>query len=103
MSSINGIGTTLYGKREVDQKDNSYITTEWFIFLFVPIFPIASYRVIKGKTESKFYLVTANDKTEYNLTKVKLNLRQVIRTYLLIWFPILIIILLIFYRLSSFR
>ncbi|HZX30254.1 MAG TPA: hypothetical protein VFF03_02785 [Rhodocyclaceae bacterium] len=44
-SSINGIGTTFYGKRDF-QSDGSYVTTKWFILAFLPIFPSYSLRVI---------------------------------------------------------
>lgn len=46
LSTINGIGTTLYGKREFDPQTQSYIATLYFTFFFIPIFPIAAYRVI---------------------------------------------------------
>ncbi len=45
-TSINGIGSTLYGRAD-RHDDGSYITTEWFTFCFVPILPICSYRVIR--------------------------------------------------------
>jgi hypothetical protein len=43
-TSINGIGSMLFGKSEVGA-DGSYIATEWFIVFFVPIFPVCRYRV----------------------------------------------------------
>ncbi|MBW4652532.1 MAG: hypothetical protein KME20_05745 [Kaiparowitsia implicata GSE-PSE-MK54-09C] len=42
--TLNGIGTIYYGNRD-RAVDGSYITTEWFVVVYVPIFPIASYRV----------------------------------------------------------
>ena len=43
--SLNGIGTTLYGKRDVEP-DGSYIATKWFIF-FVANYSISSlYRIL---------------------------------------------------------
>lgn len=42
--SMNGCGTGLYGKREFEQ-DGSFVTTKWFMVLFVPVFPLASMRV----------------------------------------------------------
>lgn len=84
MYSINGIGTTLYGKTDINFQDNSYIATEWFIFLLLPIFPISSYRVWRGETKAKF-LPLPGSNTEYRTIKVKLNWKQVIRTYLIIW------------------
>jgi hypothetical protein len=43
--SVNGIGTTYYGKRDFEE-NGSYITTEWVIFLYLPIVPVASFRVV---------------------------------------------------------
>ncbi len=42
--SINFMGTTIIGKRKLCKNCNSYITTKWMIF-FIPILPIAHYRV----------------------------------------------------------
>ncbi len=47
-TSINGIGSTVYGKSDFHD-DGSYVTTEWFTFFFVPILPICSYRVIRTR------------------------------------------------------
>lgn len=46
LSTFNGIGTKLYGRRDYDATTNSYIATLFFTVLFIPIFPIAAYRVI---------------------------------------------------------
>jgi hypothetical protein len=48
LSTFNGIGTKLYGRRDYDATTNSYIATLFFTFLFIPIFPIAAYRVIEA-------------------------------------------------------
>lgn len=45
MSTINGIGTRLYGKRNYDPASQSYIATLYFTFFYAPIFPLSSYRV----------------------------------------------------------
>ena len=45
LGSINGVGRTLYGRRDFDA-DGSYITTRWLIFVFFPISPAESLRVI---------------------------------------------------------
>ncbi|MFK8001692.1 MAG: hypothetical protein AB8H86_19010 [Polyangiales bacterium] len=47
LSSINGIGTAIYGERD-RAGDGSYVTTHWIIALFVPIFPLGAYRVINN-------------------------------------------------------
>ncbi len=85
--SLNGIGTTLYGKRDVDP-DGSYIATKWFIFLLLPIIPISSYRVLPKSPKMNFLTrVTNYSKFE----KVQFNKKQVINTYLLIYGFIFII------------
>lgn len=45
--TINGIGTTLYGERDVDPENGSYSTTLYFTILFIPIFPLGRYRVMR--------------------------------------------------------
>jgi hypothetical protein len=44
-SSVNGVGTRFIGERDF-RPDGSYITTNFFCILYVPIFPIHSLRVI---------------------------------------------------------
>ncbi len=46
LSTINGIGFTLYGSTDKNPSNGSYMATYYFVFFFVPIFPIARYRVI---------------------------------------------------------
>ncbi|WP_145963947.1 hypothetical protein [Chromobacterium phragmitis] len=43
--SFNGIGTTYYGKRDVDE-NGSYITTKFIIIAYFPIIPIGSFIVM---------------------------------------------------------
>jgi len=45
LHTINGIGTTLYGKTD-PKPDGSHMATYYFVFFFIPIFPISRYRVI---------------------------------------------------------
>ncbi len=79
--SLNGIGTTFYGKRDVEP-DGSYISTKWFIFLLLPIIPISSYRVLPNTSKMNFLTqITSYSRFE----KVPFNKRQVINIYLLIY------------------
>ena len=43
-SSHNGVGTTIYGKRDF-LSDESFVTTKWVIFLYVPLLPLCSMRI----------------------------------------------------------
>jgi Skp family chaperone for outer membrane proteins len=45
MSTVNGIGTRLYGKRDYDPESQTYVATLYFTFVFVPILPLSAYRV----------------------------------------------------------
>src|SRR5262245_32537732 len=40
---INGMGSTLIGHSE-PRDDGSYVTTEWFTLVWIPIFPVCRYR-----------------------------------------------------------
>ncbi len=44
MSTVNGIGTKLYGESE-READGTYVSTLFFCFFFIPIVPIAQYLV----------------------------------------------------------
>ncbi|MBL0320394.1 MAG: hypothetical protein IPP74_14055 [Alphaproteobacteria bacterium] len=54
LSSINGFGFTLYGATDYDRETGSHIATYYFIALFIPIFPIARYRVIQDGSSFRF-------------------------------------------------
>lgn len=45
LRTINGIGVTLYGNTD-PKPDGSHMATYYFVFFFIPIFPISRYRVI---------------------------------------------------------
>ena len=50
LSTINGIGTTVYGQRDYDDMTQSYVVTHWIVVLFIPIFAIGAYRVITASS-----------------------------------------------------
>jgi hypothetical protein len=43
--TVNGIGLTMYGKRDVDTETGTYVKTHCFCFLFVPLLALGAYRV----------------------------------------------------------
>ena len=90
MISFNGIGTKLYGKRDFNQADQSYIATKWLIILFLPIIPIASYRVIK--TQQKFF---TSQSPQLLMVQVNVDWKQVINTYVVVWGTIIGLIILV--------
>ena len=85
--SLNGIGTTYYGQRDL-LEDGSYITTEWFIFIYIPVVPLASFRVLPIKR--RWFV---NPK-KYWVWNVPLCKQQVKNTYLALFLVVLAIIIL---------
>jgi hypothetical protein len=88
MFSVNGIGTTLYGRREVNPVDSSYIATKWLIFFFLPLVPLGSYRIIKAK--QKFF---SAQWPQYQMTSIPLHRPQVFTTYTAVWGTIIVLII----------
>lgn len=52
LSTVNGIGAKMYGATDRDPEDGSYLTTLYFVIFFLPIFPIARYRVVVAGNNS---------------------------------------------------
>ena len=46
LCTINGFGVTLYGNTDKNPSDGSYMATYYLVFFFVPVLPLARYRVI---------------------------------------------------------
>ena len=76
--TLNGIGTTYYGKRD-HAADGSYVTTEWFVFVFLPIAPLGSYRVRPTGQSANLILYYS---TRYSVERVPLCMPQVRNGYL---------------------
>jgi hypothetical protein len=52
--TINGFGFTVYGDSDYDAETRSKVMTYYFVALFIPIFPIARYRVINEGDRYRF-------------------------------------------------
>jgi len=46
LGSINGVGTTLYGRRDYDPETHSYVATHYFVLVFIPLVALGAYRVV---------------------------------------------------------
>lgn len=87
--SFQGIGTTFYGARDF-HSDGSYITTEWFVFLAVPIIPVRSLRVIyQGPSENQVPIGIGFKDNYAVLEETSPNQKQVLCVYLFAAFYIL--------------
>jgi len=93
MFSLNGVGTTLYGKTKINKEDGSYTATKWFVLLYLPIIPLGSYRVIKGEKQYK----SNGSETQYSMRIIKLDVAQVIRTYCFAYGSIIGLFLITYY------
>ncbi len=51
LSTLNGIGARVYGSQERNPEDGTYITTQFFTLLFLPLWPLAQYLVAKAPGE----------------------------------------------------
>jgi gas vesicle protein len=56
LQTINGCGFAMYGSTDVDHETGSYMTTYYFVMIFIPIFPISRYRVIASGGNSYRFL-----------------------------------------------
>jgi curved DNA-binding protein CbpA len=48
LRTINTVGTALYGRRDYDEATSSYVATLYFVIAFIPLLPLANYRVVDG-------------------------------------------------------
>ena len=63
--------------------DGSFLTTEWLRLFGIPIVPIQSYRVSYGGSSTKFSgLVSSETKQYYIHSNEKLDITQIVRTYI---------------------
>ncbi len=95
MFSFNGIGTTLYGKSDVDKSDGSYLATKWFIIFLLPIFPLGTYRVRRGETHGN--IIPPGVSTQYQMIRAPFNWRQVLMTYLVVWGSAVFLLFILFH------
>ncbi|WP_038169120.1 hypothetical protein [Verrucomicrobium sp. BvORR106] len=78
-SAFSGIGSIYYGQRYF-RPDGSYVTTEWLIFFYFPVFPIRSLRVLRNPQADRHSLID-NGIGYRVLAQKRLCWSQVISTY----------------------
>src|SRR5271165_1543903 len=75
--TFNGCGTRYYGNRDTGP-DGSFVTTEWITFVYLPIFPIRSMRVLpQGKSTNAIVYHSQ----QYQTGRVPLSWIQVRNVY----------------------
>lgn len=83
-TSGNGNGEGFYGKKLI-KEDGSYVATKWFMILLIPILPLGTYRIWKGKTSHGIIAdarIGISQSTEMRMERLKMDWSQVILTYL---------------------
>jgi len=80
-ASIQGIGTAFIGKRDFDP-DGSYVTTEWVVFLYLPLVPLRSLRMEKTDRKSKNWFPILSSTSTFDVTaRGRPNWKQVLCVY----------------------
>ena len=79
--TFNGIGTAFYGQRDF-RPDGSYVTTEWIVFLCIPLLPIRSMRLsYQGPAQPRFLIGIGSADSYAVYEKTSPNWRQVLCVY----------------------
>jgi hypothetical protein len=80
MSILAGCGTKFYGAAE--RQAGTFVTTQWFCLLFIPLLPIQSYRVSYAGEHSSYSGAVMTTSTVYSIYQsLPLNWRQVLTVY----------------------
>ena len=87
--SFKGIGTAYIGECDFHE-DGSYVTTEWFIFLGLPIFPIRSHRVHRVVKGDVFIPLVYHSEGYAHVETTRPHLGQVLRTLSFLAFVIFV-------------
>jgi hypothetical protein len=84
--TLKGCGTKYNGRRDFN-KDGSFVTTEWIVFIYIPLIPIGSFRVSPtGKSSNGVFY----NSTEYFVTRVPLCWQQIRNVYIILGIAILV-------------
>jgi len=80
--TFQGVGTKFYGQRDF-RSDGSFVTTEWFVLLYIPIIPLRSFRVLyRGAEDTAFVFPVYYQKEHYSICERFFpSWKQVLYTY----------------------
>ena len=79
-ASINGTGTMWYG-RALPADDGSVVITEWITFLWIPLIPLGSKRVIKSEEDRVPWWKYKSLAEHYKADPVPLHIPHVMKGY----------------------
>ncbi len=114
---INGIGKKHFGESNyiLDERSNDeeFDTTQWFVFLWLPIFPLKSYRIrqkywsIRRQSDACISMHNGGLELRYDNTFIiikeyKLNWKRAIKTYFFVHGTILLLFVVFGYVMPNF-
>jgi len=80
MSTINGFGTRLLGNYE-EFEDGSYISIDWIIIFSIPIYPIATYKIIEeDENVLPLWAIYAKVISRYRVVEMPMNWKYAWKT-----------------------
>jgi tetratricopeptide (TPR) repeat protein len=56
LQTVNGIGTTIYGRRDYDPETGTYVKTHCFSVLFIPVLALGAYRVADAEGGGWYFI-----------------------------------------------
>src|SRR3954454_19315683 len=56
LTTVNGIGLSMFGKRDADSETGTYVKTHCLCFIYIPLFALGAYRVADGPNRSWYFL-----------------------------------------------
>lgn len=56
LQTVNGVGTSMAGRRDFDDETNTYVKTHTFTFLFIPLLALGAYRVADAPGGGWYFL-----------------------------------------------
>ena len=98
--TINGTGITFYGKKDPDPSNGSYIATKWITFFWLPILPLATYRISNFRVRYNYIVLWGAD---FNAIRLALSWKQIFITYIKALVILLVIFASLFYFLEYSR
>lgn len=79
--AFNGIGTRYYGQRDFEE-DGTFVTTEWIVFLYVPVISLRSLRVRTHGSHGGGFVIFSWASARFSVYEITLpNWRQVLSVY----------------------
>jgi hypothetical protein len=80
MSTLNGFGTRLLGNYE-EFDDGSYISIEWIIVFYIPIYPIATFKIIDEEENTlPLWAIYAKAISRYRVVEIPMNWKYAWKT-----------------------